>query len=181
MEQRTSNNAGYQPFMDDEADLFRAELQEALADSMALDIQPQKIGAIVVDDDSTDGYYLVQWIGLPYTCQETGDLLCEGRYLNPVPRAKLWYTQSDLAPDIHNVKHVVFADIQMEKVSDSNPLPRTCDVSTATGKGAMKISVDEHHLILEEITRRGSLEDPNYDSAGSEDSEDSNNSSGSEE
>ena len=56
-------------------------------------------------------------------------------------------------------------------------------VSTATGKGAMKISVEEHHLILEEITRRGSLEDPNYDSAGSdsEDSEDSDNSSGSEE
>ena len=75
-------------------------------------------------------------------------------------------------------------NIQMEKVSDSNPLPRTCDVSTATGKGAMKISVDEHHLILEEITRRGSLEDPNYDLAGS-DSEDSDNnsdnSSGSEE
>ena len=74
----------------------------------------------------------------------------------------------------------------MEKVSDSNPLPRTCDVSSATGKGAMKISVDKHHLILEEITRRGSLDDPNYDSAGSdsedsEDSEDSDNSSGSEE
>ena len=84
-----------------------------------------------------------------------------------------------MAPDIHNVKHVVFADIQMEKVSDSNPLPRTCDVSSATGKGAMKISVDEHHFILEEITRRGSLEDPNYDSAES-DSEDSDN-SGSEE
>ena len=65
MEQQTSNDAGYQPFMDDEANLFRAKLQEALADSMALDIEPQKIGAIVVDDDSTDNYYLVQWIGLP--------------------------------------------------------------------------------------------------------------------
>ena len=144
---------------------------------MAGKITKGNIGAIAVDDDSTDGYYLVQWTGTPYTCQETGDLLCYGQYLNQVPRAKQWYTMSDLQPDLHNVKHIVFADVEMEKVSSTNRLPRNCDVTSATSKGAMKIPPEEHDYILEEITRRASLENPEVDDDEEEDGESSSDSS----
>ena len=176
MKQRTAEDSGYKPFMDEEADLFRGEIEEFLADEMAEKITVGNIGAIAVDDDSTDGYYLVQWTGTPFTCQETGDLLCYGQYLNQVPRAKQWYTMSDLQPDLHNVKHIVFADVEMEKVSSTNRLPRNCDVASATSKGAMKISPEEHDYILEEIRRQASLENPEVDEEDEESSSESSDS-----
>ena len=68
----------------------------------------------------------------------------------------------------------------MEKVSSTNRLPRNCDVASATSKGAMKMSPEEHDYILEEITRRASLENPEVDDDREEDGESSSDSSDSE-
>ena len=130
-----------------------------------------EIEVINIDDDAPNGYYLVEWVSLPYTCQDTGDLLCDGRYLNPVPCAPFWYTPSNLEPDTHNVKNVLFGNVMMEGISDTNTLPNTCDVVGATAKGAMKVNAEEHGYILEVRRQRDSFENPIYDSSEAEDSD----------
>ena len=63
-------------------------------------------GAIRTNDESDDGYYVLQWTTEPYTLQEdkeikgylpittayAGEIVCDVVFLNPVPNAKYWYT-----------------------------------------------------------------------------------------
>ena len=164
LSQKEEKDAGWHKYMDDEADYFREELQEYVADLTAPLIKVGGIGAVATKNkDTPDGYYLVQWTGKPYPDQETKDWLCEGIYLNEVPLAKYWYTKDEGAPEIHDVRHVVLGQVKMEKISPTNPLPRACNKKSATQKKAMKISADDHEFILEEFIRREALENPVYD------------------
>ena len=70
------------------------------------------MGTFFTEEDETDGYYLVQWLGIPYTLQENyvnndsfppivmhaGQMVCKAEYFNHVPmgRVKNWYTPSDI-------------------------------------------------------------------------------------
>ena len=61
----------------------------------------------------------------PYECQESHQLIVEGKYLNPVKRAPKRYTTSDLF-DKHFVNHIVHAAVAMDPISEDNQLPHGC-------------------------------------------------------
>jgi hypothetical protein len=83
-------------------------------------------GAVMTEDESTHGYYAVKWTSNPCTLQEdqddgisAGDLVCEAKYLNPVGRARLWYTESEEAALVRlqhavdgNLKKIIIVDCQ---------------------------------------------------------------------
>ena len=74
-------------------------------------IKTGNFGAVSVDDDpehAPDGYYIVKWTGEPYFLTEPAHvegfaagkmdkhtIVCQGQYLNRVPRNPLWYQQGD--------------------------------------------------------------------------------------
>ena len=122
--------------------------------------------AVVTSDKKADnGYYLVEWTSDPFTCQESGELWCNGNYLNPVPRAPKWYTKSALA-DEHLLHHVVLGKIEMVPISDEHELPNSLPKASkrkAISKQALKISTDSDDFIIDEIICRESLEDPEYE------------------
>ena len=63
-------------------------------------------GAMRTDDLDTDGYYIVEWDSNVYTayddivmkghspseCVYAGEMVCKAMFLNPVSKAKYWYT-----------------------------------------------------------------------------------------
>ena len=73
---------------------------------MSEKILTTSFGAIRIDDESTDGYYILQCTSEPYTLQEnkemegytpqiiayTGEIVCDVVFLNPVPFAKYQFT-----------------------------------------------------------------------------------------
>ena len=58
---------------------------------MRRDVQ-ERVSAVVVSqiEADADTYYLVELTGEPYECQESHQLIVEGKYLNPVKRAPKW-------------------------------------------------------------------------------------------
>ena len=58
------------------------------------------------------------------------------------------------------VKHVVLSEVVMQEISDTNKLQNNRNKTSATEKGAMKISKDSDDYIFDEIFRRDRLEDP---------------------
>ena len=65
--------------------------------------------------------YLLEFTSEPYECQESNQLIVEGKYLNPVKRAPKWYTKSELF-DKHLVNHIVHASVTMDPTSEDNQL-----------------------------------------------------------
>ena len=95
--------------------------------------------------------------------------MCDGIYLNPVGRAPKWYTPSENSDTIL-VKHVMLGKVTtMEEISDSNPLPNSCNKRKATSMGALKISKKKKiskksdDFMFDEIHRRDGLEDPDFE------------------
>ena len=178
LQQRAKNSSNYQEHMDIEANLFRKNVRDMIGEEISATIEEGQYGAVVCNDQAEkNGYYLVEWIGSPFTSQETKVLLCDAVYYNKVPRAPGWYTRSN-PPHIetHELNHVISADLPMIPISDSNKLPNGCAKAIAKRMGAIKLSEDSHDFIMEEIFRREALEDIHSDS-----SEDENDSSGEEE
>ena len=161
LEQRKAGDPNHGDYQDEDADIFRKEVREHITAIIATEIDIGKYGAVVTSDEDADGYYVVQWTGLPYTDQETGQLVCDANYLNPVARAQKWYTES-VASDTHVLQHVVLGDVNMNIISDTNSLPNTCDKVSAASKGALKVSKESDDFIFEEIYRRDALEDPEF-------------------
>ena len=91
--------------IDKEDEAFRTILR-GVETRMSEKILSTMYGAIRTNDESADGYYLLQWTTEPYTLQEdkemqdylpittayAGDIVCDAVFLNPVPNAKYWYT-----------------------------------------------------------------------------------------
>ena len=136
------------------------------------EIEIGNIGAVVTDDPDADGYYLVEWTSIPYTCQETDKPKVSGKYLNKVRGAKNWYTKSDLRAD-HEIDHVVLAKASMEAISETNPLPKSFKrKADAIELRALKICEEDDNFIFDETWRRDQLEDPEYDNNASEEEQD---------
>jgi hypothetical protein len=68
----------------------KREVLDGIAARMAKEIESSSYGAVVIEDEATHRYYLVQWTSVPCTLQEEmdefqeGKLVCDGTYLNPV-------------------------------------------------------------------------------------------------
>ena len=66
----------------------------------------------------------------------------------------------------------------MIPISDTNKLPNSCNKDSAREKGAMRLDDYSHDFIMEEIVRRGGLEDKHSNSNDDENlGEDEGNSS----
>jgi hypothetical protein len=150
------------------------EVLEGIMTRMAETIKEKNYGAVMTEDDNTNGYYLVRWASEPYASQEVtdewaiGELVCDGTYLNPVGRARNWYTQGEDSVTLR-VQHVVAANLQLEKPSDQVRLPSACNRTEALKKGATRLSDDSHMTILDEIDRRDILDYEEDDGSSSDD------------
>ena len=62
-------------------------------------IKEQNYGSVMIEDENTNGYYLVMWASKPYAYQEDkgewalGEIIVHTIQLNPVGKAWSWYTQ----------------------------------------------------------------------------------------
>jgi hypothetical protein len=165
---------------DGTADLIAEEICRAkstvlhgIATSVAERIEDGLFGAFLTDDPDSDGYYVVQWTSDPYTLQESieleeydpplhleaGELVCEARYLNKVPRARQWYTAptTDL-PTTVRLQQVIDPMLELLEISPANKLPNNCDKRACERLQARKISNESHEELIEEIHRRECLD-----------------------
>ena len=140
--------------------MCRWSIRYHITDIVGEEIRNGLIGAIVTIDPDVDGYYLVKCTGTPYTSEDTAELVCDGIYLTKVGGSPKWYTITALPAIEHMVKHVVLAEVGMQEISDTNKLQNNFNKTSATEKGAMKISKDSDYFIFDEIFRRDRLEDP---------------------
>ncbi len=134
---------------------------------MSLIVREGKIGAVGTTDKAAAGYYLVKWLSEPYTLHadtegmsgiiSTGKIVVDALYFNPVHRAQNWYTPSDITTVVE-VKHILPTGLQVQPISATNALPRTCVSQEATQKKAVKVSSVDHEAIMEEASKRNRLE-----------------------
>ena len=156
---------------------------------IATKIKEGGIGAFSTDDPDADGYYVVKWIGEPFSLEEActldsfdppqnfkrGELVVYATYFNKVERAPFWYTPMDTSDTVLiKVTHDVAADLSLLENSVSNPLPRGCNKREAINKGAKNISEADHDIIHEQIARNILVEyvDDNIDYESEDDEAD---------
>ena len=60
--------------------MLREDIMGHVTVMVAEEIKEGSAGVVVTSDESADGFYLVTWSVTPFTDQETGELLCEGKY-----------------------------------------------------------------------------------------------------
>ena len=82
---------------------------------------------------------------------------CDCNWLNPVPRARMWYTKSNLETKVDLV-NVVATQLELMPISPSNMISNRGLRRDAEAKNAMNISLGTHNFILDEIQRRERLE-----------------------
>jgi len=144
-----------------------------IAETVSKNVIVGGYGAVMTDDPDSDGYYLLQWDSEPRALEEDleveyatilkGELVADAVYLNPVPRARQWYTRATQEDEeslrtVVRMQHVVAADISLSGESASQKLPNNCDRTTARQLGALRVSDDKHNLIADEISRREVLD-----------------------
>ena len=130
------------------------------------------VGAVSTSDEKTDGYYLVKWCGNLYTLQESlvntsflgnntiesGAMVCDAVYLNPLPYENLkknWYevtTHKALIP----LQQVLRTGIKMNSLSDDNKTSSSGKKFLRFMKQRTAVKIDESEVeeISEEMARR---------------------------
>jgi hypothetical protein len=78
-------------------------------------------------------------------------------YLNKVPRAKRWYTQSTVCATVR-LQQAIASNLHLEPLSSTNKLPNTCNKTVAQRKAAKKLSGHLHDVLLSEIARRDMMD-----------------------
>ena len=95
---------------------------------------------------------------VPYTDQESGELVCDAHYLYPVGRSSRWYTKSLEVAKIE-LQYVASAHVKIDNISDGNPLPQRMNRSErnkAKEMNALRISNSFYEFLFEEIYSRES-------------------------
>jgi hypothetical protein len=144
----------------DDVDVARDEVLVSLSSNIAANVEIGGHSAIVTADKNAPfGYWMTEWTSEPYTCQDTGMLVCDGYYLNPVGGAPKWWTPSGDAKTIPLV-HIVMADVQMDPIEKERNMPSsTCvDKKDCLRMEALRIEEDSHDYVFDEIFRRETLE-----------------------
>ena len=149
----------------DEEDVveIREDTLTYMATSLASSVEVGNIGALGFEkddqkknDETVEDYYLVEFIGKPYLEQRTGAWLVDCCWLLSVPRARHWYTKSK-QPKTVNMMHIVATDVRMNPSSPTNMIPKSVR-KRAEQQNAIKISLESHDFIMDEISRRERLE-----------------------
>ena len=105
-----------------------------------------------IDDENTNGYYVVQWTSEPYIPQKykemkgyisiviayTGDIVCDAVFFNPIPNAKYWLTPMNKGDRdiIVRLKLFLLPKIIMMKID------LRCNKKQAKQLGALRIRND---------------------------------------
>ena len=125
-----------------------------VAEANAADVKVGGYGAMDTDDPAAEeGYYLVQWKGLPFSAQEQmttregdviqkGELVCEAQHLDSVggePRCFKATTNDTVV----RMQYILAADVAVEKKREGR---QTYD--------RHEVDEDEHDAIVDEIDRR---------------------------
>ncbi len=78
-------------------------------------------------------------------------------YFNQVERARHLYTQSNMTTVVE-VRYVLLTGFQLQPISETNKLPAACNRKDAAQKKAVKVTLLEHEVIMEEAGKRDRLE-----------------------
>ena len=153
---------------EDDVDEAHQEVLHHVTTAIAQNVVVGEIGAVAtVDEDALDGYFLFEFTSLPYTDQAAGVLKCDGNWLYSLPQAKNWFTKS-VVPVSVDLLNVVLTGVSMMAYSPGNMPPSRANKG-GSAKDALKLCVDSHNFILDEITRRERLEyDPDRVYVGQE-------------
>ncbi len=150
---------------------------------ISLMVRKGKVGAIGIADNAVMGYYVVKLLSKPYTLQEDTDsmsgTICAGTmvinalYFNWVERAPHWYKQSK-ETTVPEVRYVLLTSLHLLPISKTNKLPMACNRREAAQKKAVKITLLDHEVIMEEARKQDQLEyDVNNDNDNNESKEES--------
>jgi hypothetical protein len=113
----------------DDVDAARDRVLVTLSSNIAANVEISGYGAIVTDDENAlFGHLIIEWTSEPYTCKETGRLVCDGYYLDPVGGVPKWWTRSGDAKKIPLV-HIVMADFQMDPIEKGRNMPSSTRVN----------------------------------------------------
>ena len=97
-----------------------------------------EFGAVATDDDEApDGYYLVEFTGLPYTDQVYGLLKCNANWLFLLSSSTHWYTNERGYDTVIYLINVLSTGVVMLPISPSN-IPPSQRRKEATKNGAIK-------------------------------------------
>ena len=125
-------------------------------------------GAYGADAEDTKKYHLVEWTADPQVIKEDGVIMvanqpmqvfagnwvCDGKWLNPVHRAKFWYTVGDVEVMVW-MQNVLNPNLSMSDLSADNPLPRLSNAvaEAVTQKHPIKLNAYDHNFVMDEISR----------------------------
>jgi hypothetical protein len=135
---------------------------------MSLMVREGEMGAIGMADKAALGYYVVKWLNDPYTLQEemaegmsgmigAGTMVADVLYFNWVEHAAHWYTQSNMTTVVE-VRYVLLTGFQLQPISETNKLPTACNRREAAQNKAVKVTLLDHEVIMEEVGKRDQLE-----------------------
>ncbi len=136
----------------------------AMEARMFLMVREGKMEAIVTADEAALGYYIIKWLSDPYTIQEemvegvsgmigAGMMVADVLYFNWVERATHWYTQSNMTTVVE-VRYVLLTGFQLQPISETNKLPTVCNRREAAQKKAVKVTLLDHEVIMEEVGKQ---------------------------
>ena len=125
-----------------------------MAEANAADVKVGGYGAMDTDDPTAkEGYYLVQWKGLPFSAQEQmttgegdviqkGELVCEAQHLDSIPGEPLSF-RATTNDTVVRMQYILAADVAVKKKREGR---QTYD--------RHEVDEDEHDAIVDEIDRR---------------------------
>jgi hypothetical protein len=83
-----------------------------------------------------------------------GTMVADVLYFNWVEHATHWYTQSNMTTVVE-VRYVLLTRFQLQPISKTNNLPAACNRREAVQKKAVKVTLLDHEVIMEEAGKRG--------------------------
>jgi hypothetical protein len=86
-----------------------------------------------------------------------GTMVADMLYFNRVERATHWYTQSYMTTVVE-VRYVLLTGFQLQPISKTNKLTTVCNRREAAQKKAVKVTLLDHEVIVEEAVKRDRLE-----------------------
>ena len=135
---------------------------------MSETISVGKIGAYLVDDQIK--YYLVKWTCEPYLVEKEnvetaggiarcGEWVCNGVWLNDVPRAPHWYWISDVEVVVR-CQFILCCDLELHSLGPNNDLPRLNVNYRAEvlSNNPIKLCVEDHDDLMDAASHREGLD-----------------------
>ena len=164
---------------EDTAELYHDVLHH-MTSVLAMDIEIGSIGAVCTVDkqNSKDGYYLIQFTSLPFTAQvENGTLQVKGQWVYELPGAPLWFYQEEGIEVTVELTTVLATNVQMIPFSPNNQPRNKITRRQADDNDAMRMTLEDHDAIMDEMQLRDRLEyDPMMVMASEEEEEGEDNS-----